>query len=246
MLPLIQHHSHWISHGLDFVSLGTYTGGRGLQSDHGGVGSGVESGRGICVGKESGMESGKESGEVSGSDDGRSGDRGVSQGNGHVDDPHGGHPGYFPHCATGSASCRENGDGYGGVCWNDGDGVRHFLFYPSCVSASPWKFSPCVFLCWISCWGRGDGVWNGDACQCQWSGGSAPACFGMIGGVLLGFLCPMARCLWAVCSLAQRFVTLRLGWLRCCRGCRLQHNVTYRRGKGIKHAFRLVFSHQPC
>lgn len=55
----------------------------------------------------------------------------------------------------------------------------------------------------------------------------------MVGWVLVGSSTPTARRLRARRSLPQRFVTLRLGWLRRRRcGCRLQHSVTYRRGTG--------------
>lgn len=179
----------------------------------------------------SGKESGEESDRASGGERG-TGDRGVYQGSGRGGVPGDGYPGCFLHCVTGCAPCQANGGGYGGAHWNGGGG-RHPSSCPS-----PWTFSPCVFPCWFSCWGSGGGGWNGGVCRCLLSVGPAPSCSGMVGCVLVGSLTPVARWLRAGCSLPQRFVTLRLGWLRCCRwGCR---RGLILEDRGLPH---LVISH---
>lgn len=177
------------------------------------------------------------SGEESGGAGEANGGRASCRGNGRCDAPHAGHLGCFRRCVSGPASSLVNGGGCGGVGWNGCDGLR-LLWRPSSGTAFPRRFRLSAFPCWSSWWGSGGGVWNDVACQRQ-CGDSAPACFGMIGGVLGSCLCQAGQCLWAARSLPQRFVALRLARLRC-RCCRrLQHNLTYRRGERIKHASRL-------
>lgn len=226
-------HSRWVCRCRGYISQGRCSGGRGLRSGRGVSGSDGASGGGTCIGWVSGMESG-------GASDGggeRSGDPAACQGNGRGDAPRGGCPGCFLRCAIGPASCRANAGGCGGVGRNGGDGLR-FLWLPSSGTAFPRRLLLSIFLCRPSWWGSGGGVWNGVACRRR-RGGSAPACFGMVGEVLVSCLCLTGQCLRAARSLPQRFVTLRLARLRC-RCCRrLEHSVTYRRGESIKHASRL-------
>lgn len=233
---MTQPRSRWVCRCHGYISRERRSGGKGLRSGRGALGSDGRSGGGTCIGGVSGMESDEASGEASDGGGATSGDRAAGQGTGRGDAPRDGRPEYFLHCAIGPASCRVNAGGCGGVGWNGCDGLR-FLWHPS-GTAFPQRLSLSVFLCWSSWWGSGGGVWNGVACQRR-CGGSAPACFGMVGEVLVSCLCLTGQCLRAARSLPQRFVTLRLARL-CCRCCRrLQHNLTYRRGERIKLASRL-------
>ena len=157
------------------------------------------------------MEIAEESDAASDGDAGASGDRASCWGNGHSGAPRDGHQGCFLDCVTGPASSQANGGGCGGG-WNGCDGLR-CLWPPSSGAAFPRRSPLYAFLCWFSWRGSGGGgVWNGVACQRR-CGGSAPACFGMIGGVLGSRRRQAGQCLWAARSLPQRFVTLRLARL---------------------------------
>lgn len=159
------------------------------------------------------------------SDGEASGGRASCRGIGRDDAPGDGRPGCFLCCVSGPASSQGSGGGCGGVGWWCGCAGRRFLWRPSSGTAFPRRRPLFVFLYWFSWRGSGGDVGNGVACRRR-CGDLAPACSGMVGGVLVGCLCPTGQCLRAARSLPQRFVTLRLARLCCCCCRRLQHNLT--------------------